>query len=87
MTVSVRLPRVLTETVGSGPRHEVTGRTLSEVLENLFTAEPGLKGHLLDETGRIRPHVLMFVDATRADLETPIRDGSDVQILQAVSGG
>lgn len=87
MTVSVRLPRVLTETVGSGQRHEVDGRTLGEVLESLFATEPGLRSHLLDETGRIRPHVLMFVDATRADLDTPVGERSDVQVLQAVSGG
>jgi hypothetical protein len=65
----------------------VTGGTLGEVLETLFTAEPGLRNHLLDEAGVIRPHVLMFVDADRADIDTPVRPDSEVQVLQAVSGG
>lgn len=87
MSVTVRLPRVLTETVGSGQRHQVDGRDLGEVLENLFRREPGLRNHLLDEQGRIRPHVLMFVDANRADIDTPVGPRSEVQVLQAVSGG
>jgi hypothetical protein len=29
----------------------------------------------------------MFVDADRADIDTPVRPDSEVQVLQAVSGG
>ncbi|MGH8913354.1 MAG: MoaD/ThiS family protein [Acidimicrobiia bacterium] len=87
MSVTVRLPRVLGEVVSSGRRHQAEGGSLAEVLNSLFRAEPTLRHHLLDETGRIRPHVLIFVDAARADLDTPVGTGSEVQILQAVSGG
>jgi hypothetical protein len=57
------------------------------VLESLFAEEPGLRNHLLDDAGAIRPHVLIFVDAMKADLATPVGPGSQVQVLQAVSGG
>jgi hypothetical protein len=87
VTARVRLPRVLTETAGSKQRHEVDGDTLGEVFTNLFAAEPGLRNHLLDEEGRIRPHVLVFVDAARADLYTLVGANAEVQVLQAVSGG
>jgi len=87
MSVTVRIPRVLSQAVTSGVRHEAEGETLAAVLENLFSREPGLENHLLDEEGRIRPHVLIFVDATRADLETPVGPASEIQVLQAVSGG
>jgi molybdopterin converting factor small subunit len=87
MTVTVKLPRVLTHAVTTGARHEAKGETLGEVLESLFADEPGLRNHLLDETGAIRPHVLIFVDSARADLATPVSPGSQVQVLQAVSGG
>jgi hypothetical protein len=87
VTATVRLPRVLTETAGGKQRHEVEGSTLGDVLESLFVAEPGLRNHLLDEKGRIRPHVLVFVDANRADIETPVGAHAEVQVLQAVSGG
>lgn len=87
MSVSVRIPRVLSQAVTTGQRHEAEGETLGAVLENLFAREPGLENHLLDEEGRIRPHVLIFVDASRADLDTPVGPSSEIQVLQAVSGG
>ena len=87
MTVTVRLPRILAQAVTNGPRLQAEGETLGEVLDSLFSQEPGLRNHLVDERGRIRPHVLIFVDAARADLETPVGAGSEVQVLQAVSGG
>jgi hypothetical protein len=87
MSVTVKLPRVLTQAVDSGGRLEAHGGTLSEVLESLFSDEPGLRSHLLDESGAIRPHVLIFVDSVRADLSTPVGPESRVQVLQAVSGG
>ena len=87
MSVTVRIPRVLSQAVTTGLRHEAAGETLRAVLEDLFTREPGLENHLLDEDGRVRPHVLIFVDAARADLETPVGPSSEIQVLQAVSGG
>ncbi|MEX1124029.1 MAG: MoaD/ThiS family protein [Acidimicrobiia bacterium] len=87
MTVKVRLPRILTQTVRAGLRHEVTGGDVGQVLNRLFETEPGLRNHLIDEDGQIRTHVLVFVDGERADLTTPVPDGGEVQVLQAVSGG
>ena len=52
MSVTVRIPRVLSQAVTSGMRHQAAGETLAAVLENLFSQEPGLENHLLDEGGR-----------------------------------
>jgi sulfur-carrier protein len=84
---TVRLPRLLTGSVKSGLRHEVSGSTLSQALDSLFSIEPGLRTHLLDEQGAIRPHVLIFVDGVRGSLEDGVGAGSKIQVLQAVSGG
>ena len=88
MSATVRLPRLLTQTVGGGIRQEVTGgRALGEVLELLFEREPGLRNHLLDEEGSIRTHVLIFVDGEQAELDTMVGESGEIQVLQAVSGG
>mgnify|MGYP001164600427 CR=1 FL=1 len=87
MTANVRLPRVLTQAVKTGLHHEVTGEDVDQVLRSLFQQEPGLRNHLIDESGLIRTHVLVFVNGERADLTTPVPDGAAVQVLQAVSGG
>ncbi len=83
----VRLPRVLEPAARNGLKHEIEGGTLIEVLDRLFAREPALKGHLLDEQGSIRHHVLIFVDGTRADLQAAVGTSSEVRVLQAVSGG
>ncbi len=87
MTVTVRLPRVLSQVITSGTRHRAEGDSLAGVLDSLFQVEPALRPHLLDESGQLRRHVMVFVDAERADLDTPVRPGSEVQVIQAVSGG
>jgi molybdopterin converting factor small subunit len=87
MTVMVRLPRILTQAVRGGLRHQVTGDDVGQVLNGLFAKEPGVRNHLIDEDGKIRTHVLVFVDGERAGLSTPVPEGAEVQVLQAVSGG
>ncbi|HUG31401.1 MAG TPA: MoaD/ThiS family protein [Acidimicrobiia bacterium] len=84
---TVRLPRMLSETAGVGGRHEVTGETVGEALDHLFERAPGLRNHVLDESGVIRPHVSVFVDGEQADLETEVGPASEIRILHAVSGG
>lgn len=87
MTATVRLPRMLSQTVNTEVTHEVEGATVGEALDHLFGDEPGLRNHIVDETGAIRPHVAIFVDGDQAELATVVTPSSDVRILHAVSGG
>lgn len=83
----IKLPRLLEAAAKRGLRQAVAGSTVANALEDLFSAEPALRPHLLDEVGRIRPHVLVFVDGKRADLESEVAENSELIVLQAVSGG
>ena len=51
---------------GAGPSRElaldVDGATLVATLESLFTRHPVLRGYVLDEHGRVRHHVAVFID-------------------------
>jgi hypothetical protein len=67
--------------------HEVDGTSVEEVLGSLFTLHPGLRGHIVDEGGAVRPHVSVFVDGAQATVESVVNNGSEVRIIQAVSGG
>jgi sulfur-carrier protein len=87
MTVSLKLPRILSETVNIEAVHDVEGTTVAEALDDLFARLPGLRGHIVEETGSVRPHVSVFVDGEQADLDTQVGDGSELRILHAVSGG
>jgi sulfur-carrier protein len=78
---------MLADTVNLEPTQEVSGGTVAEALEHLFRREPGLRNHIVDETGEIRPHVSVFVDGTQSGRETPVGSDSEIRVLHAVSGG
>ena len=71
----------------------VDGRAanLSEALALLWRECPGARDRVLTERNELRPHVNVFVDGENvrrsAGLATPVRDGSEIVILPAVSGG
>jgi molybdopterin converting factor small subunit len=73
------------------PTLEAEGATLRAVLESVFAANPRLRGYLLDEHGRLRKHVTIFVNDTpvadRATLADPITPQDEIFVLQALSGG
>lgn len=78
---------MLWETVNTEPAHDVEGATVAEILNDLFRQVPGLRNHIVEETGVVRPHVSIFVDGIQSDLDTQVGEGSELRVLHAVSGG
>jgi molybdopterin converting factor small subunit len=70
---------------------EATPATVAEAIAALGARHPGVRDRVLDEQGRVRPHVNVFVgsDSIRETdgLATPLSDGAELHILAAVSGG
>jgi hypothetical protein len=67
---------------------EFPGGTVGEVLAAAFAEHPGLQHYILDDQGRLRKHVIVFVDNARTRaLATPVDDASEIYVLQALSGG
>ncbi|TMH86354.1 MAG: MoaD/ThiS family protein [Betaproteobacteria bacterium] len=66
---------------------DAAGETVSAVLEEVFEREPQIRGYVLDEQGELRKHVFVFVDGQRARLSNPVRDASEIYVLQALTGG
>jgi molybdopterin converting factor small subunit len=65
--------------------------TLAALFERMQQDYPGIVERALDERGRVREHVNVFVDGTsirtRQGLQTRVHGGTEVWILPAVSGG
>ena len=67
---------------------EATGGTLAAVLVDLDRQYPGLRFRVIDEQDNMRPHIRFFVSGEQVfDLQSPLRDADEVQIVQALSGG
>jgi sulfur-carrier protein len=82
--VMLRAP--LSELCG-GRTHDVAGATVQEVLAQLEQANPPIAGWVLDEQGRIREHVNVFVNGTQGEGRTPVAPDDRVHVLPAITGG
>jgi len=89
--LEVTVPTLLENCTQGQTAFTIQGATLQEALDHLLETYPLLRRRLYEETGRLRPHVLLFFnDASIARLECldlPIQPGDRLQIVQAVSGG
>ena len=67
---------------------DAVGRTLGEVLADLDARFPGMRFRIVDEQDRVRKHIKFFVAGEMApDLSLAVRDGDEVMIVAALSGG
>ena len=70
---------------------EVPGATVREVIDELERRHPGFAGYVLEDNGRLRRHVNVFVGEEpvrdRERLGDPLGPDARVFILQALSGG
>lgn len=67
------------------------GSTVANVIATLNQTYPGLAGYLVDDSGALRKHVLIFIgDAVitdRTTLQDAVNDTDHLFIFQALSGG
>ena len=67
------------------------GGTVQEALDRVFAENPLLRTYLLDDQGRLRQHVNVFVNeyavVDRNRLSDPITPNDDLYVIQALSGG
>jgi hypothetical protein len=73
------------------PPPAAEGSTVREVLDQVFRLTPPLRDRVVDEEGRLRKQILVFIDgvtiADRERLSDPVEPGSSVFVMQALSGG
>ena len=71
-------------TVACAARHP----TLGDLLAGLDSAYPGMRFRMLDEQGKLRPHIQVFVNAdVQRDPDALLPPLADVMIVAALSGG
>ncbi len=91
MPVTVRLPGALRDATGGQTKVEANGRTLADVINDVDRRHPGFRGRLLDEGGKLRSYVNVYIgddDArTKGGTDAPVPDGTEVMVIPAMAGG
>ncbi|MDY0813448.1 MoaD/ThiS family protein [Kitasatospora purpeofusca] len=91
MSANVRIPTILRTYTDGVSEVPAEGATLGEVIADLDRNHAGIAARILDDTGRLRRFVNVYVnddDVRFAEgLETEIKDGANISIIPAVAGG
>jgi molybdopterin synthase sulfur carrier subunit len=91
MSIRVQIPGPLRSLTGGAAEVQAEAGDLAGLIEALAGLHPGLRERLLDDTGKLRSYVRLFVDdedvRVLQGLATPLRDGCVVAIVPAIAGG
>jgi molybdopterin converting factor small subunit len=86
--IRVFVPSQLRGYTGGRAEVDAQGDTLADVLADLDRQFPGLRFRVIDEQGRVRRHMVLFVGQDRQDdLQARVPAGRVVHIVGALSGG
>ena len=91
MSVSVRIPTILRTYTNGAAEVSSEGGTLREVLAKLDADYPGIGARILDDSGKVRRFVNVYVgeEAVRFSegLDTVTPEGAQISVIPAVAGG
>ena len=83
----VRLRGPLKTLAGNASELPAAGDTIADLLTELEREHPALHGWILDERGRIRRHINVFVNGEKGGEDTAVGPDDCVDVLPAISGG
>lgn len=90
MEIRLLTPLVLSQYASNDINVEIRGNTVGDLLSEIEEQYPALYNCVCDETGRLRPHINLFVGnelLSRDDFKAKLRAGDVVSVFQSVSGG
>jgi molybdopterin synthase sulfur carrier subunit len=86
--VKIRIPTPLRSYTGQRAVVDADGTTVGELFADLDRQYPGLRFRVVDEQGRIRKHMKVFVNEESVRvLDATVGAGDEVTLMQALSGG
>jgi hypothetical protein len=84
VVVTVRVPEALRRFSEGKGMVPAEGGTVRAALASLA---PALRARILDEKGRVRPYLLLYVAGAPATPDTPLGPGATLDIVAAAEGG
>ena len=68
-------------------RIDVPAATAGEAIDVLDERFPGLRDRLCEPGPVLRSHIHVYVERERGDLDSPLDEGSRVDVIAAITGG
>src|SRR3990170_7996397 len=91
MYVTVTIPTPLRSFTGGQDAVVLAGDTVGEVIDGLLATHGGLKRHLVQDDGRLRNFVNLYLNDTDIrhleSTATPVREGDVLTIVPSIAGG
>jgi len=91
MSVTVSIPTPLRSFTGGQDTVELSGNTVGQVLDGLLTAHAELRRHLVQDDGRLRNFVNLYLNETDirhlSSTATPVHPGDVLTIVPSIAGG
>ena len=91
MSLKVVIPAPLRKYTSGAEVVEVDAGTVQQIIEGLDTKFPGIRKSVVDESGGLRRFINIYVDGEDVrflqNLQTQARDGAEIAIVPAISGG
>ena len=90
-TITIHVPGTLRTYCGGAEQLSISAHTVRAALEDLERTQFALYRNICDETGTVRRHLNVFVNADNMrdlkGVDTTLTPGDVVTVLPAVSGG
>ena len=91
MSVRVRVPTPLRKFTQGSDEVDVNGDTVLAMLEDLEQKHPGIRERIMDESGKVRRFVNVYVNGDDIrflqNVDTALKDGDSISIVPAIAGG
>jgi sulfur-carrier protein len=88
---TISLPSLMKYYVDDRLEVQVTGSTVSQAITDLTTQYPLIKTHLVDNQGKLRRYVNLFVNQENINsldgLDTSIEESDKIILMPSISGG
>ncbi len=91
VAAKLRIPDELRRFCAGQPSVEVEGDSVAAALQSLVTGFPEVGCRVLDESGELRPHLVVIRNGRVLEragvLQASVAEGDELQLFAAASGG
>ena len=91
MASTLKIPSPLRRFTNGQASLDVNGKSLTEVMDELFSKYPDIKTHLMADDENLRIFVNIFINGEnirqKEGLSTQVDDGADIRIIPSIAGG